>query len=262
MTVHATPASGLPPREPAPAIGAAPAIDTAPAVGATRAFVLDRIAHRRRARTAARIRRALGVAVLGGLMFGQTSALAIIDAVPTPLVASAMSVGRITSQPIGHYEFCRATPAECRVRSAPAAPGALTAASWTTLIEVNEAVNAAIAPRTDLDMHGRSELWSYPGEAGDCEDYVLLKRRMLMERGFAPGDLLITVVRRPNGEGHAVLTARTDRGDFVLDNLDDEVRDWRATPYRFLKRQSSVHTGRWVDITNGARGPVAVGSVD
>ena len=245
------------PRSPRPESGPTPV-----GARATRAFVLDRLALRRRARAAARIRHAIGAAVLGGLMFGQTSALAVIDQMPDPMVASAMSVGRITSQPIGHYEFCRATPAECRVRSAPSAPAALTDASWTALISVNQAVNAAVAPRTDLDLHGRSELWSYPGEAGDCEDYVLLKRRMLMERGFSPADLLITVVRRPNGEGHAVLTARTDRGDFVLDNLDDEVRDWRDTPYRFLKRQASTHTGRWVDITNGARVPVAVGSVD
>ncbi len=59
-------------------------------------------------------------------------------------------------------------------------------------------------------------------------------------------DLLITVVRKPDGEGHAVLTLRTDRGDFILDNLTDSVKPWDETPYRFLKRQASEHTGRWV----------------
>lgn len=56
------------------------------------------------------------------------------------------------------------------------------------------------------------------------------------------------MVRLPNGEGHAILTVRTDRGDFVLDNLNDEIKLWNATDYRFLKRQSSNHTGRWVSL--------------
>jgi hypothetical protein len=50
---------------------------------------------------------------------------------------------------------------------------------------------------------------------------------MLIERGFSPADVLITVVRKPDGEGHAVLTLRTSEGDFVLDNLVDEVKHWR-----------------------------------
>ena len=94
-------------------------------------------------------------------------------------------------------------------------------------------------------------LWSYPDGAGDCEDFVLLKRRMLMEKGFAAGDLLITVVRKPDGEGHAVLTLRTAQGDYILDNLNNEVKLWTETPYRYLKRQASFHAGRWVSIENG-----------
>ena len=57
------------------------------------------------------------------------------------------------------------------------------------------------------------EKWSYPDDGyGDCEDYVLLKRRLLAARGFPESTLLITVVRDENNEGHAVLTVRTDRG--------------------------------------------------
>ncbi len=29
----------------------------------------------------------------------------------------------------------------------------------------------------------------YPDAVGDCEDYVLLKRRKLIESGFSPADL-------------------------------------------------------------------------
>ncbi len=81
---------------------------------------------------------------------------------------------------------------------------------------------------------------------------MLLKRHMLIERGFSPADVLITVVRKPDGEGHAVLTLRTSEGDFVLDNLVDEVKHWRKTPYSYLKRQASTNSGRWVTIENGS----------
>ena len=212
-----------------------------------------RVARRRRTRVAA------AAATLAVGLFGQTGALAVIADMPTP--SGAMSVGRITSQPIGHYEFCRDNPAECRSLGERRRPAALTATRWAALLEVNGAVNNAIAPLTDMELHGRTELWSYPQDAGDCEDYALLKRGLLMDRGFSASDLLITVVRRPNGEGHAVLTVRTDHGDFVLDNLIKDVRDWRSTPYRFLKRQSSTHAGRWVDIT-GDMAPSMVGSVE
>ena len=227
---------------------------------AIRTWWKDRETLRARERSRRHAVAVAAVALLGSLALGHSGAFAIKAEMPTT-IGGGMDVGGITSQPIGHYEFCQRRPEECSLRSDRARPASLTAAGWIALTEVNEMVNAAVAPRTDMELHGLSELWSFPGEAGDCEDYVLAKRAELMARGFSAGDLLITVVRRPNGEGHAVLTVRTDRGDFVLDNLVDEVRDWRSTPYRYLKRQASTHSGRWVDITNGAA-PVAVGSVE
>ena len=102
----------------------------------------------------------------------------------------------------------------------------------------------------------REDYWATPletirSDGGDCEDFVLLKRRKLIEKGFSPADLLITVVRKPDGEGHAVLTMRTTEGDFILDNLETDVRHWTETPYRYLKRQAAFHPGRWVSIENG-----------
>lgn len=72
-----------------------------------------------------------------------------------------------------------------------------------------------------------------------------------MDSGIPLSNLLITVVRKPDGEGHAVLTVRTDKGDFVLDNLAAAVKLWDETGYRYLKRQASDHTGRWVSIRDG-----------
>ncbi|MEP9374486.1 transglutaminase-like cysteine peptidase [Mesorhizobium sp. KR1-2] len=168
------------------------------------------------------------------------------------LAAAPMATGGLTSQPIGHYDFCQANPDECSIRPQDQAPVRMSGALWKLLVSVNVGVNQAVKPMSDLENYGKEEFWAYPDNGfGDCEDYVLEKRRALMRKGISLADLLITVVRKPDGEGHAVLTVRTDRGDFILDNLTDAVRPWDETGYRFLKRQASNHTGHWVIIREG-----------
>jgi len=116
------------------------------------------------------------------------------------------------------------------------------------MVSINARVNRDIIPMTDQDVFGVEEYWAYPKAVGDCEDYVLLKQKLLMQMGFRASDLLITIVRQTDGSGHAVLTVRTDHGDFILDNMHDEVLLWSQTDYTFLKRQSSVNTGRWTKL--------------
>ena len=154
----------------------------------------------------------------------------------------------ITSQPIGHYVYCKQYSRDCRLRTANPSRPKLTRERWDQLVRINTYSNNTIAPFTDFQIYKEEEVWAYPERYGDCEDYVLMKRKMLMEQGWPPSSLLITVVRQPNGEGHAVLTVRTSRADYILDNLSNEIRPWHKTPYRFLKRQSERHSGRWIDI--------------
>jgi len=188
--------------------------------------------------------------------------LSFAIAVAVPVIAHAgMATGGLTSQPIGHYEFCKANTAECSIRPRDTGPVTMTSATWKQINSINESVNRSIKPMNDFDIYGKDEVWAYPDKigVGDCEDYVLLKRRMLAAKGISLANLLITVVRKPDGEGHAVLTVRTDKGDYILDNLSDSVKLWSATPYRFLKRQASEHTGRWVTIRGDSN--TLVGSV-
>jgi predicted transglutaminase-like cysteine proteinase len=168
-----------------------------------------------------------------------------------PSPSRSMVTGNVTSQPIGHYEFCKSLPQECTMRTRPTTPPKITDHGWGIIHDINASVNHAIVPMTDEQIYGREEVWAYPVDAGDCEDFVLLKRKKLMEAGFSVADLLITVVRKPDGEGHAVLTVRSQTGDFVLDNLNDDIKLWNETHYTFLKRQSSTDSGRWVTIENG-----------
>jgi predicted transglutaminase-like cysteine proteinase len=158
-----------------------------------------------------------------------------------------VSVGETSRPPIGWVEFCARRQWECNV--APTAPRdvVLTPKAWKDLVRINRHVNERIRPMTDLEHHGVVEKWSYPDDGyGDCEDYVLLKRRMLMEAGWLREALLITVVRDHKGDGHAVLTVKTDQGEFVLDNQNEDIVMWSETGYRFVKRQSQSDPNSWV----------------
>jgi predicted transglutaminase-like cysteine proteinase len=71
---------------------------------------------------------------------------------------------------------------------------------------------------------------------------------MLLQSGWPREALLITVVRDKKDEGHAVLTVKTDRGDYVLDNQAEDVVLWSDTGYRFVKRQSQSDPNAWVSL--------------
>lgn len=198
-------------------------------------------------------RRVFGAALLLCLVSGAASAAA-----PGP---AFMPVGGITKQPFGHFNYCRENASECRPLAAGERKGPveLTTALTKMIAGVNGAVNLEIRPASDQELYGREERWTLPTTAGDCEDYALLKRARLHAAGIPLSDLLMTVVRKRNGTGHAVLTLRTTRGDFVLDNLDWRVLPWAQVPYTFLKRQSDGDPGRWVEIESGS--DALVGSV-
>jgi predicted transglutaminase-like cysteine proteinase len=150
-------------------------------------------------------------------------------------------------------QFCGDNPADCKVDTLPARVAKLDTRAWRELARINREVNDAVEPMSDLEHWGTLEKWSYPTDGkGDCEDYVLEKRKRLMEAGWPRQSLLITVVRDKKGDGHAVLTVRTDRGDFVLDNQEARVKGWTDTGYTFVKRQSAEHPNKWVSL--GGRG--------
>jgi len=175
-------------------------------------------------------------------------AISLVAAPQVQKVAFMTSTGD-TLPPIGYVTFCRENRPECQPGRRFADRVQLTAAKFQEIEEINRSVNTAVAPITDLELYGTPELWTYPlANKGDCEDYVLLKRRMLIERGYSESTLLITVVRDENNEGHAVLTVRTDKGDFILDNKRRDVMRWAETPYTFVKRQSEKNPLVWISL--------------
>jgi len=163
--------------------------------------------------------------------------------------------------PFGFIQFCDASPEECQAGSWRDRRFEATPDRLSELDEVNRYVNRRIRPTTDQELFGVTERWIIPTEQGDCEDYALLKRKILMARGWPAGSLLMTVVRDETGEGHAVLTARTAQGDFILDNKVDEMMLWYLKPYEFIMRQSFLDPKVWVSLNPQAYSPAAIAVV-
>jgi predicted transglutaminase-like cysteine proteinase len=196
-------------------------------------------------------------AVSAGASAGERFAFASIAHEPAKYIV----VGAVTKSPIGWVEFCVEYKPECNTKASTPRDVVLSAKAWADMVKVNAWVNDNIKPVTDLEHWGVVERWNYPDDGqGDCEDYVLLKRRMLMQAGWPREALLITVVRDKKGDGHAVLTVKTDHGEFVLDNQEAQVLPWTKTGYHFVKRQSQSDPNMWVALGEQRFAPPVVSS--
>ncbi|MGH6846236.1 MAG: transglutaminase-like cysteine peptidase [Methylocella sp.] len=192
---------------------------------------------------------ALVAASLGGLG-------AAAPASAGPARVSYAKVGGQASVPYGWAEFCRRYAGECD--SGPFAPQDvnLTPRAMKEIERVGKWVNAHVKPVPDLEHWGVIDQWDYPADGkGDCEDYALFKRKILIDEGFPRQALLMTVVKDEHNEGHAILTVKTNAGEFVLDNLNDEVKSMDRTGYRFVKRQSQTDQNVWLQIGDPTAAP-------
>jgi predicted transglutaminase-like cysteine proteinase len=204
----------------------------------------------KRGATACVILMTFGVALLASTVSGQAQDQALY-----------IGIGAVTSPPIGWAEFCVEYAPECDTKPSMARDVVLSTRAWAELKRINAAVNTKIKPMTDMDHWGVVERWNYPDDGyGDCEDYALEKRRLLMQTGWPREALLMTVVRDRNGNGHAVLTVRTDRGEYILDNQTSDILLWSDTGYRFVKRQSQSDPNVWVSLGEPRAAPATASS--
>jgi predicted transglutaminase-like cysteine proteinase len=148
--------------------------------------------------------------------------------------------------------FCQRLPHECKVDLSQPERITLTPGIWAALAQVNERVNSSILAVTDRDHWGVLDQWDYPDDGlGDCEDIQLLKRKLLVQAGLPHRALRMTAVIDDQGQGHAVLMALTDQGDFILDNKRAAILPWRQTGYTFIKREGSAGNA-WVALGDQA----------
>jgi predicted transglutaminase-like cysteine proteinase len=151
--------------------------------------------------------------------------------------------------------FCQDYAAECAVDRDEPARIALTPATWAMIVSVNRRINKSVEAKTDMEHLHVPDRWDLAEDGiGDCEDFQLLKRHLLAEAGLPRRAMRMTVVIDEKGEGHAVLTLITDRGDLVLDNKTNTILPWHRTGYIFIKRESQDAVA-WVSL-GGATSPV------
>jgi predicted transglutaminase-like cysteine proteinase len=193
-----------------------------------------------------------GLALAAGLLAIPAEAQTFAALPSAPSVATASG----EAKPISAWvSFCQAYAAECAVDRNEAASITLTPALWNTIVAVNKRVNKAVQAMTDMDHLHVPDRWDLAEDGiGDCEDFQLLKRHLLAEAGLPRRAMRMTVVIDEKGEGHAVLTLITDRGDFVLDNKTSAVLPWHQTGYTFIKRESQDSVA-WVSL-GGVTSPV------
>ncbi|HQZ12487.1 MAG TPA: transglutaminase-like cysteine peptidase [Devosia sp.] len=114
------------------------------------------------------------------------------------------------------------------------------ARSLATLQKVNDWVNRSIKPQNDEG----ADSWDANATVGDCEDYVLVKRRRLIKAGIPPSALRIAFVETRSGVGPAVLVVNTTREQYALDNLTRTIKPLKQTGYRVVSMQTA-NPAKW-----------------
>jgi predicted transglutaminase-like cysteine proteinase len=151
-----------------------------------------------------------------------------------------------TLPPLAHSVFCVGYPEDCQVTKI-AFRGRkleLTPQRWKDLVEVNANVNRSIMPEHNpLGLAG--EKWLVSPETGDCNDYTVTKRHELLARGWPSRTLLLAEVVTHWGEHHLVLVIRAMEGDYVLDNLNANIRPWSKVPYKWVRIESPQNPKWW-----------------
>ncbi len=198
------------------------------------------------------------------IMIATTATAQAQSARQTPATTGALPIaGRIgiapqgdTRPPKGWVQFCsnNGYAPECAVDPSEPERVELTPKLWRTVTGTNLRINQQIEPITDMDHWGTVERWDMAEDGkGDCEEYVNIKRKRLVEAGIPRRALRVVVVIDEENAGHAVLMLRTDKGDFILDNKRNTVLPWHQTGYVYIKRESQDWIG-WVAL-GGVTGP-------
>ncbi len=189
---------------------------------------------------------------LAGLAAGAIIAIINISVGWASPSAATMREGGYALAPFSFVKFCLDYPGDCPKSAGPGRVH-LTSGRMAELASVNRAVNHSIRPTPDASTF---RYWKLDVNAGDCNSFAVEKRHELIQRGWPAAALALTVARTSWGEGHLVVTVRTNQGDLVLDNLRSTIVPWQRTGYDWIMRQSERNPQYWVDLDGGRAGPV------
>jgi len=164
--------------------------------------------------------------------------------------------GPFVESTFGYGSFCEENPDHCGYKSDNRRVIVWDDAAQDLLASTNLTVNTMVQYRSDIENYNIEEKWALPDLGfGDCEDYVLEKRRLLLAEGVPSESMTIAYVKVPLSDvqpgedrGHAVLIVRTNKGDRVLDNRADDVLRIQDTDYEYIAAINPLNDQEWMTI--------------
>ena len=193
---------------------------------------------------------------VAGEMIAALASVTVTAVTPVPEIAPILPVSGTEAAGVvasaGSGAVAGAEPAAVPEPDQPEVPAAafsLDGSGWRLVNAINRRVNRQIRHTDDIRTFGVQDFWTVPrgdGARGDCEDFVLAKRRALIEAGVPAAVLSIAIVETRWGESHAVLLIAAEQGEFVLDSLTPWVTRWDKVNYVWRERQLPGRPFDWV----------------
>jgi predicted transglutaminase-like cysteine proteinase len=162
------------------------------------------------------------------------------------MMASAVEAKQIQQiPPAGYIRLCISHPDFCPKESDISAPEERVFTNEIT--GVNVTMNRSIVPTVEkLDGTEEWHLAEVANPKGNCNTFALTKREALHQIGWSYHNLILTVAQLPEtGEYHLILVVKTTNGDFILDNMTNEILPLSRTKYRIVMMQDSKQPFKW-----------------
>lgn len=151
-------------------------------------------------------------------------------------LVAGMTAALYTVAPTGWYKLCVEAPTQCQ-------PAAGDMPTVDQADAINRRINAAMRPEAEI---GPADVWKVGGKTGDCEDYALAKRDLLIRAGIGSAYARIAVGNTAAGERHAVLVVTTADGEYVLDNLSPRLVPIGRSTLKITALQSPDNPLVWI----------------
>lgn len=121
------------------------------------------------------------------------------------------------------------------------------AEDFMLVVAIHYSVNNLCQYHRDVAGNDSWKIFPYFGDQGDCEDFALTKRALLINAGLPPGSIMPLICKlKTTGEQHFVLVVREKSNDYILDLNPTPVE----TLEQALKRLDPIAlliNGNWCD---------------
>ncbi len=114
---------------------------------------------------------------------------------------------------------------------------------------IHSSVNNSCRYKKDVVGRDTWKIFEYLGDSGDCEDFALTKRALLIHAGIPSGCVIPMVCTiKQTGEQHCVLVLKELTEDYILDLHKDRPIELLDGALKRIEPIAIVHNGIWCDV--------------